>query len=91
MRWAVLHEMGHYFLHIDRNDPLADPMYLDRSDNAFYVDVSEEREANQFAEVILFGDGSLAAARSLYADDMAKLVRHFGVSEAVLKIAMERY
>jgi len=90
-RWTVLHEIGHYFLHSDHTDPLAFDMHLDRSAEAFYVNDVEEKEANQFAETLLFGDGSLAAARSLYVDDMDKLSRHFGVSENVIRIAMKRY
>ncbi|MCA0871296.1 ImmA/IrrE family metallo-endopeptidase [Seohaeicola saemankumensis] len=90
-RWAVLHEIGHYFFHVDRSDPLADSMYLDRGEAAFYVNQAEEREANEFAAVLLFGDGALSAARSLYRDDLQKLARHFGVSEATVRIALKQF
>ena len=88
-RWTVLHEIGHYFLHADHSDPLAFDAHLDRSGYAFYVEIDEEREANEFASVLLFGDGALAAARSLYGDDVVRLAKYFGVSEKVIQIAMK--
>ncbi|WP_224823579.1 ImmA/IrrE family metallo-endopeptidase [Cognatishimia sp. MH4019] len=91
MRWTVLHEMGHFFLHSDRSDPLADPLYLDRSDEAFYVDQKQEAEANHFAAVLLFGDGSLEAAVSLHGKDIRKLARVFGVSEKTIEIALKQF
>lgn len=90
-RWAVLHEIGHFFLHVDRHDFLADPSYLDRSASAFYVETSHEKEANEFAAALLFGDGALAAAQSLYGRDLKLLARHFGVSEKVIEIALKQF
>jgi len=90
-RWTVLHEMGHYFLHADRSDPLAFDMHLDRSNSAFYVDQVEEREANDFAAILLFGDGALAAVHSLYGGNIEMLRRHFGVSERTLRIAIKQF
>ncbi|MCX8953801.1 ImmA/IrrE family metallo-endopeptidase [Ruegeria sp. NA] len=90
-RWSVLHEMGHFFLHATHNDPLADPLYLDRSGYAFYVDTRQEVEANEFAAVLLFGDGALAAAMGLYGNNLKKLSKHFGVSEITIRIAMKQF
>jgi len=90
-RFAVLHELGHFFLHTRRNDVLVDPVYLDRSGSTFYVDDIEEREANQFAETLLFGDSALSAAVGLYGRDIPRLAHHFGVSEKVVEIALKRF
>lgn len=90
-RWAVLHEIGHFFFHVDRDDFLAGPSYLDRSAFAFYVEPVQEKEANEFAAVLLFGDGALAAARSRYGDDLTLLARHFGVSEKAIEIALKQF
>ena len=61
------------FLHTRRNDVLVDPVYLDRSGSTFYVDDIEEREANQFAETLLFGDSALSAAVGLYGRDIPRV------------------
>lgn len=90
-RWSVLHEMGHFFLHANHHDPLADPLYLDRSGYAFYVDTRQEAEANEFAAVLLFGDGALAAAVGLYGNNLKKLSRHFGVSGKTIRVAMKQF
>ncbi|WP_282118361.1 ImmA/IrrE family metallo-endopeptidase [Ruegeria atlantica] len=90
-RWSVLHEMGHFFLHANHNDPLAEPLYLDRSNSAFYVDTRQETEANQFAAVLLFGDGALGAAIGLHGRDTKRLSRHFGVSEKTIRVAMKQF
>lgn len=90
-RFAVLHEIGHYFLHQDHGDPLAGASFLDRSGETFYIDPTEEREANQFAATLLFGDGALKAARSLHGDDVQILARYFGVSDETLKIGLKQF
>jgi Zn-dependent peptidase ImmA (M78 family) len=89
-RFSVAHEMGHFYRHTDHSDPLADPMYFDLSASAFYVETEKEREANEFAEALLFGDGQLAAAYGLLGGDMQKIARYFGVTAAVLRIAVEK-
>ena len=89
-RFAVLHEMGHYFLHTDNNDPLADIMHFDLSGDTFYLDQNLEREANAFAEAILFGGGQLAAAVGLHGSDLVKLAKYFGVTQPVVRIAIEK-
>ena len=88
---AVLHEIGHYFLHVDRNDPFGEPAYLDRSSAAFYLAPREEREANEFAAVLLFGDGVLTGAKASCGSDVARLARYFGVSEYVIEIALGQF
>lgn len=90
-RWAVLHEIGHYFLHVDLTDPLMDDMAFDASGQNFYVDTEHEVEANAFASVLLFGDGSLEAACSFYGKNKRALAQFFGVSERVIEIAMRQY
>lgn len=90
-RWAVLHEMGHYYLHSDRRDFLAPDMHLDRSELAFYLDLNQEREANAFAACLLFGDGSLEAAKGLRGMNVPAIARQFGVSEAVVKIGLRDF
>ncbi|WP_299827014.1 ImmA/IrrE family metallo-endopeptidase [uncultured Roseobacter sp.] len=91
MRFTVLHEMGHYLLHMDRRDPLADPMHLNRSDEEFYFDLKAEREANDFADVLLFGDGSLQAAFSLYNGRLPDIAHYFGVTEKMVEVAMKKF
>jgi len=91
-RWTVLHEMGHYFLHVDRNDSLALPKLRDRGDPLYMEQERiEEREADEFAAVLLFADGALTAAKSLLGNDLHALARHFGVSEDVIRIALRQF
>lgn len=90
-RWAVLHEMGHFFLHVDREDYLEGPAHLDRSGLTFYANQAQEQEANEFAAVLLFGDGALEAAKSLYGGEVPRLARHFGVSETAIRIALKQF
>ena len=90
-RWAVLHEIGHFFLHIVKNDPFAVNMAFDASGETFYVDMNDEIEANSFAEAVLFGDGALKAANSFYGGNNKKTAHRFGVSERVIQIARRRF
>ena len=90
-RWAVLHEIGHFFLHIVKDDPFADDMAFDASGETFYVNMNEEIEANSFAEAVLFGDGALKAANSKYGGNNKEIAHHFGVSEKVIQIARRRF
>ncbi|WP_089232910.1 ImmA/IrrE family metallo-endopeptidase [Tropicimonas sediminicola] len=92
-RWAALHEIGHYYLHVDRNDPfVVAEKFRDRG-NYFYSDeeLQEEREADQFAAAVLFDDGAFGAARSLLGDDDRRLSKHFGVTENVIRIARRQF
>lgn len=93
-RWAVLHELGHFYLHAEHEDFLDEIRHYDPSEfNTFYRSdqKKEEREANQFAEVLLFGDGALEAANTLYRGNLERMCHHFGVTENVLRIAMKRF
>lgn len=90
-RFAVLHELGHFFLHIDKRDPLADAMHLNRNEEEFYFDQRAETEANDFADTLLFGDGKLAAAHSLYQGKVDHIAHCFGVTENMIKIALKKY
>lgn len=90
-RFTVLHEIGHFLLHADATDPLADAMLLSRSDDEFYFDQTQEREANDVADVLLFGDGALAAAVSLYRGDVENLAKYFGVTENMIRVAMRKF
>ena len=89
-RFTVLHEIGHFFRHNESRDELSDDMYFDLSDEAFYVDKVEEREANEFAEALLFGDGQLAAAASMFDCNVSRLATYFGVNEMVVQIALKK-
>ena len=51
--------------------------------------MAEEREANAFVETLIFGENALNAARSLFGDDVLKLARHFGVTEATMMRALK--
>jgi len=87
-RFAVLHEMGHFFRHTEDRDELSDDLYFDLSDSAFYVDEIKEREANEFAEALLFGGGQLAAAVGLVGANVDRLAKYFGVTKKVVQIAL---
>lgn len=90
-RFTVLHEIGHFLLHTDQQDPLFDPLHLNRGEDEFYVDLVQEREANDVADILLFGDGALEAALSLHGGDLKTVARYFGVSAAVLMTAKRKY
>jgi Zn-dependent peptidase ImmA (M78 family) len=78
-RWALAHEIGHYFLHRDRRSGTFDPeLHLDRT--LWYGDTSEEYEADNFAEDLFFGGGALQAFVSLHGSDSVLLAEKvFGV------------
>lgn len=90
-RWAVMHEVGHWLRHIRSNDLLADAMFLDRSTAAFYEDPRQEREANEVAAVLFFGDGVLEAAAALHDYNVATLAKRFGLSEQTIQIGLEQF
>lgn len=83
--------MGHYYRHPEVRAVLSFDEYLDRSEGSFYANPIKEREANQFAEVVLFGNNAFAAAWEIHRGEVDKLTRLFGVSERVIMIAKERY
>jgi Zn-dependent peptidase ImmA (M78 family) len=89
-RWTVLHELGHYYRHIDKDDPFPEVMNYDPSGLTLYIDEKIESEAHAFAEAVLFGGNVLEAAVSLYGPDVNRLCRLFGVSPKVCKIALAR-
>ena len=90
-RFTVLHELGHFLLHADRTDIFAEPFHLNRSSEEFYFDLMQEQEANDFADALLFGDGALAAAHSLYRGDVVLIAHYFGVTEPMVKIASKKF
>ncbi len=90
-RFTVLHELGHYFFHVDKHDPFADAMHLSRSDEEFYFDISKEREANDFADVVFFGDGALAAAFSRFGGRIDQVAHYFGLTENIIKVAVKKF
>ncbi|WP_165899145.1 ImmA/IrrE family metallo-endopeptidase [Rhodovulum steppense] len=89
-RFTVLHEIAHYFLHTEHRDPLGWDEHFDPTGQTFYVDTQAEREANAFAEALLFGGGQLAAAHGLLGGDIKKLAKYFGVTEPVVRIALSK-
>ncbi len=91
-RFTVLHEMAHYFLHTVKNEPLAPEKLRDRGDHFYSAkEQQEEREADEFAAALLFDDGVLTAAYSLFGGDIEKLSNQFGVSTHVVKIGIHQF
>lgn len=90
-RFTVLHEIGHFLLHVDRRDPFFDGINLNRGDDEFYFDLKQEQEANDFADVLLFGDGALEAASTLHDFNIVKVAKYFGVSEKMVEIAIRKF
>ena len=89
-RWTVLHEIMHGLLH-KKDDPLAFDQYRAGRSHFYTKDeLAEEREANGYTEALVFGDGALQAALSIYGRDEEKLAWHFGVSVPTLVIAMAK-
>ncbi|MCC5960482.1 MAG: ImmA/IrrE family metallo-endopeptidase [Rhodobacteraceae bacterium] len=89
-RWTVLHEIMHFLLH-KNEDPFAPD--LNRAGGMHFYDAHEqfqEREANEFVEAIVFGDGALTSAVSLHGLDEEILSKRFGVSIAALRIALSK-
>jgi Zn-dependent peptidase ImmA (M78 family) len=89
-RWTVLHEIMHFLLH--RNDDPFAPT-LNRAGRGHFYDAhqrQEEREANEAVEAVVFGDGALNAAVSLYGRDESLLAKRFGVSGRTLRIALAK-
>lgn len=89
-RWTVLHEIIHYLLH-RRADPFASGLLRAGGEHFYDADQRlEEREANEFTEALVFGDGALEAAVSLFGRNLVRLEKHFGVSSATLEIALKK-
>lgn len=65
--------------------------YLDRSASSFYEVPAQEREADEFAATLLFGDGALEAAIGSIGNNPMALARRFGVTEQVIKIAVRQF
>ena len=90
-RWSVLHELMHFYLH-----PSADIFAAKHRSGDFghfydSQEVMQEREANNAVEALIFGDGALEAALSLYGDDNLKIARHFGTSLVTVTIARSNF
>lgn len=89
-RFTALHEVAHYYLHHqDEDDFFASASYRSGADH-FYLeeDLISEREANQFAAAVVFGDNMLEGAVGLYGENPSHLAKHFGFSPEVIKIAL---
>lgn len=82
-RWAVAHELGHYFLHRDRREGTFDTqVHLQRDKLQYWLLENEEEEADRFAEDIFFDEGALEAFVSLHgADSRLLATKVFGVPE----------
>jgi Zn-dependent peptidase ImmA (M78 family) len=59
--------------------------------DAFYLDVKSETEADDFADCLLFADGSLAAAYSLHSGRIDQLAHYFGVTEKMITVALKKF
>jgi Zn-dependent peptidase ImmA (M78 family) len=86
-RFTVLHEIMHFLFHTDHSDPLAEGSARDLSDRHFYRadELIQEREANQGAAVLLFGEGVLSCAMAHFGGDIPAVARSFGISEIVVR------
>ena len=94
-RFSALHEVGHYYLHPHQLDQITSTphraMGNSLSDHVYsHEEAIEETEVNQWADFVIFGNGTLAAAVTLYGKNLQLLSQHFGFSEAVVKRALER-
>ncbi len=89
-RWTVLHEIMHFLLHRN-DDPFAPAMHRAGAEH-FYdrEEQQQERDANLSVEALIFGDGALEAAISLFGRDIAALCKHFGVSSRVMEISLAK-
>ncbi|MFP4327352.1 MAG: ImmA/IrrE family metallo-endopeptidase [Paracoccaceae bacterium] len=91
-RFTVLHELGHMLLgHVDATDIFLAPAHLNRGEDEFYIDATQEHEANAFADVLLFGDGAIESAYSLHHGDRKRLAYVFGVTKPMVEIAIRKY
>lgn len=94
-RFSALHEIGHYYLHPHQLDQIASTPHRaagNSLDDYVYSheEESEEYEVNQWADAVIFGNGALAAAVTLFGKGTLRLSRHFGFSEAVVERALAR-
>lgn len=93
-RFSALHEVGHYYRHIDPRDPLAPPKHratgntLDHIYDA--VGRIEEKEANHWADCVVFGANSLEGALGLFGRNIEALAHHFGFSRIAVERALSR-
>ena len=91
-RFTVLHEMAHYYLGHTKELEFKPASYRATGNSFDKVydrsDMLQEREANAWAEAVIFGQNALEGAVGLYGQNIELLMRHFGVSETVLKKAM---
>ena len=91
-RFTVLHEMAHYYLgHTNELEfqPSRHRATGDSFDKVYdQSEMKDERDANAWAEAVVFGQNALESAIGLYGNNTELLMRHFGVSEAVLKTAI---
>lgn len=89
-RWTVLHEIMHWLLH-RRDDPFATDQFRAVGNHFYDADeLREEREANEFVEALIFGDGALEAAHSMFGEDHDRLAAHFGVTQITLRRALRK-
>lgn len=89
-RVTVLHELMHFLLH-PRDDVFATQFRAGRDHFYLSDELAEEREANEALMVLLFGDGALEAAASLYGKDSQKLAKHFGVPVTLVDRALRAF
>lgn len=92
-RWALAHELGHYFLHRDKRSGLFDTqVHLQADQSQYFLLEDEEREAEQFAEDIFFSEGALQAFIGLHGSNEDVLAsKVFGVPTRKVKAAISFY
>lgn len=81
-RFTIAHELGHYFLHRDRA-PFEDGL-LFRKENQLN---SLEREANQFASLLLMPSHEFR--RALNNQHISEVAKMFGVSEQAARYRLQ--
>ena len=93
-RFSALHEIAHYYLHSPDHDFLAPPKHRSLvGSNAFIYSAQEtieEKEANEWAESVIFGQRALEGAVGLFGLDLEALSFHFGFSIDVMQIALRK-
>lgn len=92
-RWAVAHELGHYFLHRGRREFGFDSaIHLSMKNDDYFLIGDEEQEAENFAEDLFFGGGALEAFATLHGTNAEVLAsRVFGVPVRKVQRAMNFY
>lgn len=98
-RFSIAHEIGHYVLHVLRNNQgqrlfscTSSDMELSSTDAASDRAAHQRREleANQFASALLMPEQSVRAMYKVTGGSVRRLTTHFGVSPQAMEIRLSR-